>query len=213
MSKKAPIKVLYNVEVRDKNGDLIHKQQGESRSLLKNFMQWLRGFFKTGPIGAVHPSDIPVVDTGGVTRNIWTDSTTITYANKDASYVGSFNAPDDNDSFGILVGSGDVAVTPDDYQLASKIAHGTGTNQLDYGTHTVEDVAVDGNTVSFRFSRTFTNLSGASVTVKELGITLQCWATGDTTINVLILRDVLSSPVSVPDGATLTVRYTFQVTA
>jgi len=197
---KANIKVLYELEVKDKNGKLLTKQKGVSKSLLANFMHWFRA--KLGNF-----SDEPVVDTGGVSRTILATSL------QHSSGFGLMNAGDDDDDKGIMVGSGTVSVTPDDYQLASKISHGTTTGHLDYGPHTFEAVTVSDSVSSCRVSRTFTNLSGASVTVNELGIAIWMRDSADNGINVLILRDVLASPISVPDGATLTVRYTFQVTA
>ena len=200
MSRKAPIKIFYEVEVKDKQGKLLTKQKGVSKSLLANFMHWFRA-------KVCNLSDETVVDTGGATR-------TILYGGSDFSYAfGRIDSSDDNDDDGIMVGSGTVAVSPDDYQLASKIPHGTTTGHLDYGPHTVEAVTVSDNVSSFRISRTFTNLSGASISVQELGIAMYAFDVDKNVIHFLILRDVLASPISIPDGATLTVRYTFQVAA
>ena len=200
MSKKPLIKVLYEVEVRNKQGKLLTKRKGVSKSLLANFMRWFKA--------KISVTTESVVDTDGTSRTIIYGGTISNHG-----VAGRINAEDDNDDYGIMVGSGTVAVSPEDYQLASKIAHGIGTGQLDYGTQTFETVVVSNNTSSFRVSRTFTNLSGASISVQELGIAMKTYTTDQTTISILILRDVLASPVSVPDGATLTVRYTFQVTA
>ena len=50
-----------------------------------------------------------------------------------------------------------------------------------------------------------------TVTVKEIGIVVfNDW--GSTHKYFLIIRDVLSSPSSVPDGASLTVRYRIYIT-
>ena len=129
----------------------------------------------------------------------------------------AINAPDDDASYGIVVGKGDAPVTAEDYALDDQIAHGTASGQLDYGAHTFEDVVVEDKVSKFRVSRTFTNLSGASVTVKEIGIIawnrFQQGGSVQKNIKFLIVRDVLVSPTTIPDGASLNVRYTFSVEA
>jgi len=215
---KVNLKVFYEVEVKDKNGKLLAKHKGESKSLLRNFIACLRAI----TIGTPPPSPgtggatDTVLDVTGTEQTIWGGWRTDTIGRGGGNPM-MVNAPDDDDSYGIIVGTGSTAVTPENYSLASKIAHGTGTDQLDYGTHTFEEKTTSNNTSLFKVSRTFTNLSGASITVNELGIIARnYWADAGGTekdIKFLILRDVLASPVSIPDGATLTVRYTFQVTA
>ena len=222
MGSEIRVKVEYELEVRDRHGRLIERREGESRSLLRNFIAALRAIMKGKPVTSGSTSRT----TGGATDTVLDLNGTEVeiyggYRYGNDLYGGGWpmatNAPDDDDSYGIVVGKSSVAVAPDDYSLGDKIPHGTDVGQLDYGSHVFEEKAVEGNVSYFKVSRTFTNLSGQSIEVREIGIIAwNYWRyESSVTKNVkfLILRDVLDSPVSVPDGATLTVRYKFKVAA
>jgi len=215
------VRVEYEIEVKDRHGKVIKREKRESRSLLKNFLLGLMALMK----GTVHTEtqyngtgggEATVRDVTGADKTIWGG-----YRDKVADYAGGWpmavNAPDDDDSYGIVVGKGDAPVSAEDYALDDQIPHGTEAGQLDYGTHAFEDVVVEDKVSKLRISRTFTNLSGASVTVKEIGIIAwNRWQEGGAVANnvrFLIVRDVLTSPTTIPDGASLNVRYTFLVEA
>jgi len=217
------VKVEYEVEVRDKDGRLLKREKGESRSLLKNFTKFLRAMMK----GVVNEDkDIPtdpytgdatetVKDTSGADVTIWGGARL--GGSDGGGWPLTINAPDDEDTYGIVVGKGDMPVTAEDYALDDQIPHGTASGQLDYGTHTFEDVVVEDKVSKFRISRGFTNLSGANVTVKEIGIVVwnyfRDYGGVKRNVKVLIVRDVLATPTTIPDGASLNVRYTFSVEA
>jgi hypothetical protein len=61
-------------------------------------------------------------------------------------------------------------------------------------------------------TRTFTNNSGATITVKEVGLLVKKQDSTGVSRSWLAARDVLPSPVDVPDGATLTIRYVVKIT-
>jgi hypothetical protein len=63
----------------------------------------------------------------------------------------------------------------------------------------------------FRVVRGFTNGSGGTITVKEIGLVIANQKEGLTLYNFLMARDVLGSPQDVPDGSTLTIRYRIYV--
>jgi len=198
--KTATIGVSYEVMV-EKDGKVLKKVEGECKSFLKNFIAWLNAFFEnaTTPI-----TDMPVTKADGST-------TTIFYSGaKEAPFFGAGNGEAGVAVRGILVGSGTTTPTPNDYWLASFISHGTGAGQLQYGEQTYTRAYVDGNYSIFKVSRVFTNASGGDVSVNEIGYALTLWDAGGDSIYILILRDVLASTVVVPDGATLTVRYTIR---
>ncbi len=76
------------------------------------------------------------------------------------------------DDRGMVVGTDDTAVTFNNYQLNSSIDHGTGTGELQYSVsetpiriwYSATDI------MTIKHARTFTNGSGASITVKESGL-------------------------------------------
>lgn len=193
---KPGISARYTVIVRDKRGRIVARRSGLSKSFVKNMLIALLSAFQN--------ADKTAVDVNG-------SSTTITLAGTGYSHTPlSINAGDDSDVFGIVVGSGTTSPTPDDYNLESKIAHGTGAGQLDYDTHTFTEVSVSGSESLFEVARSFKNLSGGDVTVSEVGIIAQNHRSDIGTHYFLVARDVLASPVTVPDGGSLTVKYTIK---
>jgi len=120
------------------------------------------------------------------------------------------NAPAGNDIYGIQVGRDDTTPTNEDFKLFDKIAHGDGTGQLEYGEMAFYDVIEHEGYMKFSFTRTFLNNSGATITVKEIGLVVYVDFNGKY---CLWLRDVLSPPVDVEQGKTLTVQYTIKTKA
>jgi len=206
----ANLDLFYEIEVRDKNGNLISKRKGRSKSLLRNFALMLRGLMAGNIAGVVSNSywNIKVKVTA-------TDGTTFDYPNL-PSYDDAKNAPsameasalERTDKYGVVVGTGSTPVTRDDYKLESQVPNGFADGQLVHGKTTVEDVDGDPPSSVFRIIRTFTNEGSTTITIYEIGLIVKAQDK-----YVLIARDVLDTPQDVPAAATLTVRYIFKVTA
>ena len=115
---------------------------------------------------------------------------------------------------GIVIGTGNAANTTSTYALQSQIQNGTGAGQMQYGSTNVASLVTSGNTVSFQVNRTFTNNSGASITVAEVGI--YCFITTNQASGAVttfaFARDVLATPVTVANTTPITVYYTIQLT-
>jgi hypothetical protein len=123
-------------------------------------------------------------------------------------------APSGNDSYGIIVGSGTTPFSMNQYALASKIPHGTGSGQLSYGPSSFDDFGVD-TSVSppvyrFRLVRSFSNASTSNVTINEVGLAVS-QTVGNTSYYYLIARDVLPTSYTVPVGGSATVAITLEV--
>jgi len=198
MSEKHVIGAEIEIEVRDKNGRLLEHKKQESRSFLKQFLQMLYGEMNAENLSQ---NIISITTTGGGTSNYpsYTDTSKPFFR---------VTSPSGNDYYGILVGESDEPVEYDDYNLKSKIPNGTGAGQLSYQECTLEEPYKDGTEYKFKITRAFVNNSGATITVKEVGIGA-AWK--QPSIVALLIRDVLASPTSIPDGATLTVRYYIKV--
>jgi len=115
---------------------------------------------------------------------------------------------------GIVIGRGTTPVSIEDYCLADKIGHGTEAGQMDYGSTTISKIGYETYPAPgwsrIIVSRTFTNLSGASIDVNEIGSYLYARSKVggiDREIRFLCLRDVLPETDTVPDGYTYTVSY------
>ena len=112
-----------------------------------------------------------------------------------------------NDALGIVVGTGTTATTDQDYSLETKIAHGTGAGELEYGAQTIGDPSESGGNVDMVLTRIFTNGSGDSITVNECG----CYCYGNLTpYTFCILRDIISPGEAVADTEALTCEYTLR---
>jgi hypothetical protein len=191
-------KAVVEFEVRDKDGKLIQKGKFPAKSWVGNIIRLLNALWKTWMVGStnnryVYSTPSVLLDTTNTARGLklYTDS---------AIYTGGV-APAGDTSAGILVGTSDTPVSLAQTNLLGLIAHGTGAGQLSYGATVVEDLTID-TTYFFRIVRTFTNNSGASITVREIGLFIKL-----NEYSFMFARDVPASPITVPNGSTLTLRY------
>ena len=203
--RRQRIELRYDVEIRDKDGNLISKESRRSRSLLTNFVKILATFL-SAPWNAAGSAQ-SITDTGNQARTVPTAT-----ASAEGQFWG-WNAPAGTITYGMVIGIGTGTIAPSDYQLWSIIAHGSNPTQMVYAGQSYEAVAVVGLVSSIRATRTFTNNSGSTITVQEIGWICTAYDSGNVQRYVLMIHDLLISPQAVPSGATLTLRYTFSATA
>jgi hypothetical protein len=128
--------------------------------------------------------------------------------------------PSSSENNGIVIGTGTTAVDATDTSLETPIADGIASGEMEHFTCGVGNFATVSTTASFDIERLFRNSSGDAIVINEVGIysVVTNTATGFETGNpylrhVCMLRDVLSSGFSVPDGEYLRVVYTISFTA
>jgi len=215
------IDVRLTAIVKDKDGKIIKQHKQRSHSFVSNFLALLATGFAT--YYQYNPGNV---------YGYWSKSTTENYIlyNPNSYVINAIfdlNAGANDSAYGIVVGSGTATPTPNDYALGNQIVNGTGNGQLVYNAHTINPapqsgssaalqtqsttpsvglLPVSGNTTSWQISRTFQNQSGASITVSEVGI-----YTNVVNYMVLIIHDLLSSPITIPNNAVLTIVYTISV--
>ena len=203
-------KAYLTVIVRDADGNIVRVHKQWSHSPTSNFMSVLLPYNWYANTG----KSSTITNTGG-------SSYTLNLAAGDNS--NPFYYP--NNSYNnptylamIQVGSGSQSNPYSAHSLAAPIANGSGTGQLVYGTPSVSSSPiVSGSSVYFYISQTFNNLSGGTVTITEVGILLNVTIYNisagavQNIGNVLMWYDVLSSPISVPNGGSVTIYYTFTV--
>jgi len=194
------IKVYVEVTVKDKNGKTIKYHKQRSHSFVANFLDIIaNGFVNTGSGASIVYDFTSVAGTTSGTIN-----------------TPFLNAGSGNSSYGIVVGTGTTPPTALDYKLENQIANGTGSGQLEYGSHSFNPssgtVATSGNTSSIQISRQFTNGSGTSITVSEVGMITIVNNTSGTQYYVLIVHDLLSSPITVANLSVLQITYTISIT-
>lgn len=203
-------KIYWELEVKDKAGKLLQKTQAPAKSWLVAFIKILKGEFATRHAVAVGEGNVSPKNEGGTDIGYPIHrATSYTSCSMQLSTLG-----DTADvTQGIIVGRGNTANDLTTYKLETKVAHGTGANQLLYGAESIEDVTnPSGNDLQFRITRTFTNNTGSTVTVTEIGMLVNKYSTTGADNSWLVSRDVLGSPTDVPDGATLTIRYVVKIT-
>ena len=170
-----------------------------SDSIIYPFMYYMSTWNATSISGSANYSYLSsIIDTGGVSRISTVPGPTL------ASGAG-------NTSYGIVVGTGTNPNTGSTYALQAPIANGTGAGQLQYGTTGVSAPGVSGSIMTVIVNRTLTNSSGGTVTISETAIYGALWWPG-TQYFFALTRDVLATSISLANGGSATIYYTFQVT-
>jgi len=215
------IDIRLTVAVKDKNGKIIKQHKQRSHSFLMNFMATIATAM-LNPYPNLSQYYYFRVTNG--TWYSWDDYNTIIRA--------LFEVMDGaNDStYGIVVGTGTTPPTPNDFELTNQIVNGTGSGQLLYNAVTTSPaggtspisaqsttptsgvLSPSGNTTSIQISRTFQNQSGASITVSEVGIISKAMAYNNATVTFLIIHDLLSSAITIPNMSVMAITYTISVT-
>jgi len=195
-SKKNPYGVVRAI-LRDKDGTIVQETSQNIDSFLYSHSKLLYNQYKTGSVIAT--DSVGVVSLTNVARQygytgMISDSTT-----SSTGYIG------------ILVGTGDTAVSYGDTNLDGLIDHGTSAGNLFFRANSTIDYETQNKQY---LQRSFENQSGSAITVKECGIAVsQQPSVSIKEYCVLVVRDVLQTPITVNNGQTLSVVYEFQVNA
>ena len=80
------------------------------------------------------------------------------------------DAVDSVEEYSIVIGTSDQAENDSDMKLQAQIMDCVGSGPMEYEGHTYETTQIIGSNVDFEYRRTFTNNSGATIGVKEIGI-------------------------------------------
>jgi len=193
---------FLTIIVRNEKGEItkVHKQW--SRSPTSNFIIMFL------PANASITGTITNINGTSYTYNI--NSSPLFYPTNNINYPSYLVM--------IQVGSGKQSNPYTATALAAPIANGSGTGQLLYGQPSVSQTpSVSGSSVYFTISQTFNNQSGGTVTITELGIIMNLYlhnpsANANQNLGQFLMwYDVLSSSISIPNGGSLTIYYTFTV--
>jgi len=199
------LRAYWEIEVRDSKGKLLKRKRFRSHSYLTQFIAMIRGQ-QFHVYGNSNSGNTSLNDITGTSRGY-------PYSSSGLYYTGmSLNCGAGSSEYGIVVGTGTTPNSTSTYALASIITHGVGAGQLSYGNQTFEPLTISGNDVYFRVIRTFTNSSGASITVNEVGLYVKAYDSITIACIFCIARDLISGGIVVPNGATLTIRYIQKIT-
>jgi len=211
------MKSELSVALFNREGKLLREVRQPSRSFTKQFIGFLYSFhayvdFSMPDIsntaravrGGYNFSHLQLAALGGGIMQMLRGTTPDGSAADCATIMG--------DHIGIQVGSNATAPTPTDYSMNTRIAHGQAVGQLVYAGCEVEPPVISAPDATMLIRRYFTNKSGGSVIVREVGL-YTIGLTGATTgFAFLICRDALATDITVLNNELLRVEYTMQVT-
>jgi hypothetical protein len=194
------IEVFLHVYNRDAEGRLTQRLIQRSDSFLPNFVGMLYSQYTCSYGGGGTSGSGP--NTAG-TNAAFIDNYNTYFINE------SFTTADGSGdaSYGIQVGTGTTANSTSTYALSALIANGTGSGQLSYGSHSYSWSTGGTSTI---VARPFSNSSGASITVSEVGLVWESNTSGP--YSFIMIRDVLSSSVTIASGGNTTFQYTISIT-
>lgn len=130
-------------------------QEWECHSWVVQYLQALKYIFSQVAVTS------QIKDTGGTLR-----TTSFTNAN----LLGWITQGVSGAGYGPVVGTGVGVESSQDYCLGARILHGTGAGQLSHGATSLTESVVSGTTSYFKVARIFTNSSGGSITINEVGL-------------------------------------------
>jgi len=200
--RKMNVKAYLKIKVINENGKCIYYRRYRSRSFVIGFLNVL--FTNLS---------------GQTITNTNTSGGSYTISTTDAIDVADSS---NDDKYGIQIGIGTTAPSVIDTRLSQLITNGAGVGQMQYGAVSVTGAVTNttNNTGYITVTRTFTNNSGASITVSEVG--LVAWSgnsapsyagsfVAESNQYYLIIHDLLPTPITVPNGSSLSISYEIQV--
>ena len=101
----------------------------------------------------------------------------------------------------IGVGTGDTPVTYGDYKLDNIIA----LTQSNYNVENIKDE--NGEEIGLSLKVVCDNTTGSDVTIKEIGVYSGCNTNTSNGIPFLVMREVLNTPVTVPNGSSAVISF------
>jgi len=220
------IQVYFQLEEFTDDRGIVHRtQRRKSHSFVQGFLK-SHFLFLNGS-----GTNVSITDVGGTGRSIGSNSNQfentflstapgrggagLTYGGRLSTHANQKGSTSTNN--GIVVGTGTTSVTPTDYQLATLVADGSSSGQIEYFSSSGGTFAVAGSTGSFVLERLFRTGSGGPITINEVGVYACVGRVGRTDVNDLwhacIIRDIVSPGFAVADGAYMRVTYTISVTS
>jgi hypothetical protein len=201
MKRKANLNLELRLQVKRKDGT-IRSDTGwmDSHSFVSNWLGMLVALV-FAQMDAIGSTAINVKEISGTIR-------AFNPSNNDAEEVMKLLAPQNNDVYGILVGTDNTTPTNDDYKLNAKVDHGIGSGELNYGACSRIDPYPDSGTIKALITRSFVNSSGGTITVREVGQVLYSEDYGGSSVlyAFLISHDVFAD-IAVDDGETLNAQF------
>lgn len=199
-----PPKTFLKLEVRDGAGELTDVYEDRAHSWVRNAYNMLLHRFTKNTSGTTYAAGSTAIK-GEATGTVVSGLDTFFAESGGISPGGVVGAS----GFGIVVGTGTAAESFESYNLGAKIAHGTSSGQISYGAGLVPTLSYDSGSKKWTapLTRIFNNNSGSGIEIGEVGIVYNCASSA-----FMFCRDLLGTPVTVPNAGQLTVTYTIEMT-
>jgi hypothetical protein len=193
------MKAKIKFTIYDSDGKIVKEWEEPSKSLTFYYAVFIYNLWSQG--------NYTMIDTSGnsITPNMGSPG------------IASINAGSGIATYGIVVGSGNtsnVSVKSTIVSLIAPIPNGSSAGQLTYQATSFTNPTVSQNTSSFTLSRNFINLSGNLVSISEVGVIAYVSGFGIANPDYFLFAyDIPSSAISLANGQTLNITYTFTVVA
>jgi hypothetical protein len=193
----------FVISILDEKRKVLKKRRGHS--FVVQFLQLVYAFFMHANTGSTTSTiSATTHDTSG---SLFSMGNTNNTPNPNVGSWGAVLGPVNDDTYGIVLGTGVTPVTDTDYVMETQIAHGTGSGQLSHGATSATPAGDAGGQATLQVERTFQNNSGADIIVKEIGIYVKQVNSSGSYNYVLIARD--NYEVTIPNASVRTVVFTF----
>ena len=200
---KPGIYASIGIVCRDHDGETVSEREEPAHSFTRNFGKGVYASFLGSAVSEAY------LDTSGSTVNAFIRHNY--KATFPAGYASGWLLHPAGEGIyrGVVVGSSGAGFDMGQYNLQSPISHGVAAGNLQYAAQMYPSVVVaeDQSAISLVLAREFGNVSGSDVTIAEVGLigyppktTAPAYNTYSAHTDVLLTRDVLDTPVVVPDG-------------
>jgi hypothetical protein len=202
-------------EVHSKGGILLFKNKEEGHSWVWNAYNLFTGFMLDTPM-VLRPTiarHMPL-DRLVIRQNVPSNTTRTGTVNRNDDYANHGLQNQHGTSgqqawYGIILGTSDSKFNIDDSYLHAPISHGNTSGQLFH--HPMSQVSPVWDITSKRFYidyvRFYNNNSGQTLTIKEVAMVSARTVGTVTDCYTALTRDVLETPIVVPDGGRITITY------
>ena len=194
-NKKDDISLEYEIIVKNKDNEIIKEIRKPAKSFVKNFMISLRACFLRQNLTAttVAGTTAPIIHLIISSRVVL------------LSRFNILNSLSNDDSYGIVVGSGNDPVWINDTKLSNQIKNGVLANEILYISNTTITNTFSPTSSKTYIHRAFLNQSGGTITINEIGV----YGLGGSNRGInpfLIIRDVIT-PITLHHHDQMEIKY------
>lgn len=200
---KPGIYASIGIVCRDHDGETVSEREEPAHSFTRNFGKGVYASFRRSAVSGAY------LNTSGSTVAAFIRHNYNRYNHPGYDSGWLLHPAGEGIYRGVVVGGSGAGFDMGQYNLQSPISHGVAAGNLQYAAQMYPSVVVaeDQSAISLVLAREFGNASGSDVTIAEVGLigyppstTAPSYDTYSAHTNVLLTRDVLDTPVVVPDG-------------